>query len=285
MTETRRRPPRDGLFRGVRPIRLGEETRDGGPSGGEVLTGHFAVFNQWTEICSMWEGEFLERFVPGAFKKTIRESGDSMRVLFQHGRDPYIGDKPLGAIDRLEEDEVGALYEVPLFTDASYVRDLLPGLRAKQYGASFRFGVVREEWVNEPKVSDYNPRGLPERTVREAYVTEFGPVTFPAYPGASAGLRSLTDDMLVRLYAGDPQRVRQLLGLDEAGTQFPGAVDLDEPAVREDANTDVDDAGSAPDDAPSDDAGRDGHLDGTPRGLPPLVVTPNPHRNRRLIKS
>lgn len=34
---------------------------------------------------------------------------------------------------------------------------------------------------------------LPERTVRAVQMEEFGPVTFPQYPGAIAGMRSLTD--------------------------------------------------------------------------------------------
>jgi len=298
MSEVRRRPPRDGLFRGVSPIRFltADELRSGGPSGGEVMTGHFAVFNQWTEINSMWEGRFLERFVPGSFKKTIRESRDSMRVLFQHGRDGYVGDKPLGAIETLAEDEQGAAYDVSLFTDASYVRDLLPALRAGQFGASFRFGVVREDWVNEPKRSDYNPDGLPERTVREAYVSEFGPVTFPAYAGASAGLRSLSDDMLVKLYARDPEKVRELLGLTPDGALDEVLADeaaecegdgMSDPADPADATDPADGAAAAGDStgAPSDDAGRDAHLDGTPRegALRPLVVIRNPSRHRKVV--
>jgi hypothetical protein len=44
---------------------------------------------------------------------------------------------------------------------------------------------------------------MPERTLKEVRVPEFGPVTFPAYVDATAGVRSLTD-----LY------VRSRLGID-----------------------------------------------------------------------
>jgi hypothetical protein len=30
---------------------------------------------------------------------------------------------------------------------------------------------------------EYNPKGMPERTITEAKVFEFGPVTYPAYEG------------------------------------------------------------------------------------------------------
>jgi phage head maturation protease len=67
------------------------------------------------------------------------------------------------------------------------------GLRAGAYGSSFRFNVLAEDFLRKPGKSAYNPSGLPERTVREVHMPEFGPVTFPAYPGATAGMRSLTD--------------------------------------------------------------------------------------------
>jgi hypothetical protein len=56
------------------------------------------------------------------------------------------------------------------------------------YGASHRFSVLREDIVEKPEPSPSNPRGLQERTVKEArLIPEFGPVTFPAYAGATAG--------------------------------------------------------------------------------------------------
>lgn len=196
-TRVRALMPRENLYRGLmhfRVARSGRVTELRSVSGdSNVLEGHFAVFNEWTEIDSMWEGNFLERIAPGAFKKTFRESAQSIRALFQHGRDPQIGDKPLGAVDTLEEDTVGAHYVVPLF-ETSYNADLVPGLRAGVYGASFRFTVIQESVDNEPKPSSMNPNGIPQRTITEARVFEFGPVTFPAYASATAGLRSLSDE-------------------------------------------------------------------------------------------
>jgi len=165
-----------------------------------TMFGHFATFNEWAEINSTFEGNFMERVAPGAFARSLARDRARLRVLFQHGRDPQIGDKVLGIPSVLREDELGAQYEVPLL-DTGYVRELIPGLEAGAYGASFRFKVIRENLDQTARASAYNPKGLPERTITEAKVLEFGPVTFPAYEGATAGVRSLTDWFLEQAVA------------------------------------------------------------------------------------
>ena len=210
--------PRDNLLRFTAPgVQLrgvaAAEVRSANPfdgSGEPGIVGHFAVFNRWTEIDSLWEGHFLERIAPGTFRRTMKDNRNGMRVLFQHGRDPQVGDKPLGTIDDLSEDDTGARYDVTLF-DTFYNRELIPGLAAGQYGASFRFRVMREDVVDDPKPTDTNPLGLPERTIREAKVFEFGPVTFPAYAGATAGVRSMTDDIHLKTLLTQPDKLRALL--------------------------------------------------------------------------
>ena len=201
--------PRDDLFRASRP---GLEIRAAEDGGMPTLYGHFVRFNEWTEINDLFEGNFMERFAPGSLKKTLSERGNQIKVLFNHGHDPTIGDKPLGTVDTVEEDDIGARYEVSMF-DTSYNRDLIPGLEAGVYGASFRFSTVQESVDNEPERSDYNPDGIPERTVTEAKVAEFSPVTWPAYAGSTAGIRSMSQDFNIFDQLGrDPERARELLG-------------------------------------------------------------------------
>lgn len=198
--------PRESLVRAILP---GLEFRDATDGNKPRLSGHFSVFDQWTTIRSSWEGTFLERIAPGAFKKTITENRNRMRVLLNHGKDPQLGDKPLGSIAELREDGTGAYYEVDLFDGIPPL--VMDGLRAGAYGASFRFSVMQEDFVEHPKRSGYNPDGLPERTIKEAAVAEFGPVTFGAYDGATAGVRSLTDRFLLDALAEDPDRLRELV--------------------------------------------------------------------------
>lgn len=169
----------------------------------------FSPFSTWYEVDSWWEGRFLERTVRGAFAKTIQENGSRVKVMFQHGRDPQLGQKLLGVPEDIREEADAAVGDVRLF-DASYVRDLLPGIEAGVYGASFMFHVIKEEWNEEPGRSDHNPEGLPERTITEVRLLEFGPVVWPANPAATAGLRSGTDAHYDYLRAVDPRRVERL---------------------------------------------------------------------------
>ena len=250
-------PPKDGLVRAARP---GLELRAAADSGKmPTLTGYFIRFNEATEIDSLFEGRFIERIAPGAAKKTLKENRDSIKILYNHGHDPSIGEKPL-AKPTLEEDEEGVRYEGELF-DTSYNRDLVPALEAGQLGASFKFRVVKETFDEEPDPSDENPEGLPERTIEELKLYEGGPVTFPAYEGSSAGVRSrsLTDRMfverakvdpgkvpeLVELFTewvrADPDRVRDLIGEDAPA----------EPEADTDTSTDARADESHSDDAPA----------------------------------
>lgn len=199
-------PPRENLVRAVFP---GTELR-ANEDGSRTLHGQFSVFNEWAEISSAWEGRFMERIAPGAFSKTIAENRNSIKVLYDHGHDPSIGNKPLGPIRSLQESDTGADYEVDLL-DTSYNRDLIPALEAGLLGASFRMKVMRENYDKKVEESEHNPLGLPERTIQEIRLYEFGPVTFPAYEGATAGVRSLTDDWILRHLFAEPERLERVL--------------------------------------------------------------------------
>lgn len=186
--------PKDNLVRAwVTPEATSLRAASSGD--GSTMFGHFAVFNRWTEIASYFEGNFLERIAPGAFADTFRAKAAQVRVLYDHGADPQIGNKPLGIPTTLREDKTGAYYEVDLF-DSSYVNDLKPAIRANQLGASFRFKVTAESWATPTDATTDNPMKLDERTITGVDLYEFGPVTFPAYSEATVGMRSRTDEFI-----------------------------------------------------------------------------------------
>lgn len=174
--ETRPDAPREDLIRMTTTLRHQED--------GNLLVGYAAVFNEDTEIDS-WEGRFVERIAPGAFRKTLRERGDQVKVLFNHGMDPSIGDKPLGKPTVMKEDDRGLYVEVPL-DDTSYNADIKALLRSGALdGMSFRMTVVNDDWDTPERKN-----ALPERTIKEIRLYEFGPVTFPAYKATEAGVRA-----------------------------------------------------------------------------------------------
>ena len=151
-----------------------------GDSPSAILRGLGAVFNVWSRIDS-WEGQFLERFCVGSFDRSILQHRSEIKSLFQHGRDPSVGGKPLGPLIGLRGDDVGVRYEVQLFR-AAYVDELVPGLRAGVYGSSVTFMPLHSEVNKRPARSALNPDGIPEVVHVEARLYELGPVTFPQYP-------------------------------------------------------------------------------------------------------
>lgn len=209
---------------------------------GRTMTGYAIVFNEPTRIRS-WEGDFIERIAPGATKKTIRENPP--KILFNHGMDPQIGDKPLGVASVLREDNKGLYVEVPL-SDTSYNADLAVLMRDGAIdGMSFRFSVIKETWNQKPGRTKTNPDGIPERTIQEIRMPELGPVTFPAYQATTVGMRTAADlEKFSHLPSDKRAELFRILGIDndrstptvEAGTATsnPGAATASpasEPAV------------------------------------------------------
>lgn len=240
----------------VAPMEL--RTGDGSAVDGNTMFGQFTTFDTFAEINSRREGRFLERNAPGMLDRTIANRRSQIKVLFDHGADPSIGNKVLGEITDLRAD---SSYTVDLL-DAPYVNDLKPGLKRGLYGASYRFSIADkgEVWHHPKQPSAHNPLALPERTVTAVDVYEFGPVTFPAFVGATAGVRSIasTDDFVDALT--DPLFVLRL-------TERLGAKTVEQIITAVRSLTVLGLAGDAPD--PNAAAG---DAPGTPIGTHPSVT-------------
>jgi hypothetical protein len=153
-----------------------------------TLVGYPIVFNQWTEI-NGWEGRFLERVAPGAVTKTLKDQDGKIPLLFDHGMDPQIGNKPLGKISTIEPRDYGLYIEAPL-DDTSYNADLGASLRSGALdGMSFRMTVTRDDTELPDEATEHNPDRLEERTLREIKLFEVSVVMFPAYEATMAGMR------------------------------------------------------------------------------------------------
>ncbi len=196
--------PRDDLVRSA-PFSLDRAAADDGLT----LTGHGAVFNEWTTIDS-WEGRFRERIAPGAFKRTLANNGARVRLQFDHGQHPLIGSLPIGSIRKLKEDGRGLYVEARL-ADNWLVQPVREAIENGSVdGMSFRFSVVADRWDNED--SD-----LPERTITEVRLMELGPVVWPAYEGTDVGVRAL--ELARGLLRADDETRREVARLLTSGIE------------------------------------------------------------------
>src|SRR6266542_5718337 len=204
------------------------EFRSNDESTSGVLVGSFGPLNEWVEIRSRIEGHFLERFAPGCYEKTFLERAGRIRCLHRHGRDPLVGQNPIGKITELYEDGEAARYQVELFDGLPTF--ILDGYRAGQYGSSHTFRPIpsKTTFVSRPRRSEHNPEGLPEYTYTEVYIHEFGPCPFPIYENTTAGMRSATDDWILERFAEDEPKGHATAFFDK--TAAPEFVDREEPS-------------------------------------------------------
>lgn len=234
--------PRDNLVRSA-PFALERADDD---TDGLTLRGHGAVFNEWTVIDS-WEGRFRERIAPGAFKRTLKNNGDRVRLQFDHGQHPLIGSLPIGAIRKLVEDDKGLFVEARL-ADNWLVQPVREAIENGSVdGMSFRFAVIAERWDNEDG-------DMPERTITEVRLSELGPVVWPAYEGTDVGVRAM--ELARGLMGADNDTRREVARILTTGIEDL-STSPDEPAEStspdEPATDGPPDEGTRSDDSPPDD--------------------------------
>jgi uncharacterized protein len=150
---------------------------DGGDSGKRKIYGYAAKFDKWSEDL----GGFREKIAPGAFNNSIVNA--DVRALFNHNPDIILGRTTAGTL-RLREDQTGLRMEInPPDTQAA--RDIMTSIdRGDITQQSFAFRTIQDDW-------SYPKGGDAERTLIEVELHDVSPVTYPAYPDTSVGLRSL----------------------------------------------------------------------------------------------
>lgn len=121
-------------------------------------------------------------FGRSAFRKTIRERGDKIPVLYNH--DP---DKLIGKTSELRTDSKGLKFSARIIEDTTWGKDVMALVRAEILtGASFRFNAVKERpGLPTDNIVLDGLRGVkPEdiRFIEEVRLKEISPVTFPSNP-------------------------------------------------------------------------------------------------------
>lgn len=146
-----------------------------------TLRGYAAKFNVLSE--PMWG--FQEQIAAGAFDGVLN---DDVRALFNHDPNLILGRTASNTV-RLSVDDVGLVYEVDL-PDVAYARDLAASIeRGDVSQSSFAFWVAPngDRW-------DERSDGMWIRTITKLErLYDVSPVTYPAYPDATVGVRNQLD--------------------------------------------------------------------------------------------
>ena len=141
-----------------------------------TISGYASVFNRQSENL----GGFREIIAPGAFDSVL---GDDVRALFNHDPNYLLARSTSGTL-RLSVDEQGLRYEFePPNTTAG--RDLVESMkRGDITQSSFAFTVAKDSWEERD--------GSVVRTINKVErLFDVSPVTYPAYPDATVGMRSM----------------------------------------------------------------------------------------------
>lgn len=146
--------------------------------GKRKIGGYAAVFNSLSVV--LWD--FREEIAPGAFADAIAQN--NVRALWNHDTNEVLGASANGTLF-LAEDATGLRFELEL-PDTQRGRDaytLIERGDVSQMSFGFRSLPDGSEWrIDED--------GMYIRRLLKADLLEVSPVTFPAYPATSVGVRS-----------------------------------------------------------------------------------------------
>ena len=147
-----------------------------------TIEGHASVFTKDSEVMQGFEGPFVERIRPGAFKRTLRENPD-IRAFVEHDRTKVLGRTTAGTLD-VREDSTGLKVSItPPAT--TFGQDLVTSIRRGDIDQmSFGFRAIRDEFL---KTDDGEPD---VRELIDVDLFEVSAVAFPAYPDTDVAVRS-----------------------------------------------------------------------------------------------
>lgn len=172
---------------------------------GRFLEGRAVPYNRWADI-----GWFRERFVPGAFTKSIREAAKKLPLLLWHDNRSF----PIGVTDEWRDNDAGL--DVVWRLDVDDPRAVEAARKAREgmlTGLSIGFAPImkpqkdaqgREFDANN--TIDIDDMGVMSITRHEARLLEVSLTPTPAYAGAKVAL--------VRSRTGQPGQRRRSAEID-----------------------------------------------------------------------
>jgi hypothetical protein len=141
------------------------------------IGGYAAVFNKQSRNL----GGFVEVVDPGFFNKSRGDGWPDVLARYNHNDNMLLGTARSGTL-RLNVDSTGLDYEVDVPESRADVFELVT--RGDVTQSSFAFRVFEDEWGT-------SDQEYPMRRLIAGQLVDVAPVNTPAYPDATAGLRSL----------------------------------------------------------------------------------------------
>jgi uncharacterized protein len=167
----------------------------------------FGYATKFAPVQSADLGGWIEEIHENAFDDCLRSKPD-VAALWNHDPSHVLGRSTSGTL-RLSTDKTGLKYEIdpPNTQLASDLIELMD--RGDVHQSSFGFYCIEDSWRE-------GPNGTYIRTVLKANLFDVSPVTFPAYPDATSGvrasLRNAPDDLRNKLTKRDD--------IDDGDTDF-----------------------------------------------------------------
>jgi HK97 family phage prohead protease len=144
-----------------------------------TIGGYAAVFDKRSQNL----GGFVELVDSRAFNKSKGDGFPEVVARFNHEDAFLLGTTRAGTL-RLDVDSEGLVYDVDVPRTREDVLELVQ--RGDVAKSSFAFRVIEDDW-------DMTDDNFPQRTLMKVQLVDVAPVTTPAYPDSSAGLRSLAN--------------------------------------------------------------------------------------------
>lgn len=116
---------------------------------------------------------------PGAFRKTLRERGSRIPVLWQHDTN-----FPIGRPTELKEDKTGLRFSARISENTTHGRDVMALLRDEvPLGMSFGFATIKDRAATDDDPLDFTQvktKAADVRVIEEIKLYEISAVTFAA---------------------------------------------------------------------------------------------------------
>ena len=165
---------------------------------GRRIGGYGAVFGKLSRNL----GGFVELVGTGAFNQARMMNWPNVVARYNHDPNMLLGTTTGGTL-QLRTDSIGLEYEVLPPQARADILELVERGDVQFSSFAFRVPSGGDEW----SVTDQN---YPLRTLHEVQLVDVAPVLDPAYPDATAGLRSLAEAM-----HADLEEVRSMAQADE----------------------------------------------------------------------